>query len=1174
MIYTIKRNGVVIFTHEIRGSRTQSAPAVDFVDIEFSYYEAILLKKNDTLEFKGQTYYCDKQYNSTQKNAKNEYSIKARFVSENYRATEIAVLDPQGNSTFEIEANLLTLLTLAVTNLNRLSSGWSYNPDVPNTVTKTFEMSEENVMSFLVRMSGEFQIPFDIKDKVISFREPQHEEEGLFKYGRGNGFLDLTKTYRSGERIPNTIYATGLEGLTPEINPIVYQPDIDENGVVEGFYNNENIKPTTRANVTGSTGSSNIFITDIGFPIFNNIIQGQTPLINFETGALGGYSFYLENEQETTEGDIILTIKKRFIDGIQYPNQDSKPSYGDVFNVTNIRQPQEVIDEAKGKLLDYAYDYLDKLINRNLVIKANLDPLFQEDLNLNDKIHIVDEDLNIDGKFIINEIKEDLQNLNKKDISLDFTGFSLYSQTFTLKNENIIDVSFQNINDDLVAVDEEISDVRDRIDITDLEVADIIGVRLPLKEDNINKVDILKITNPTSAQYPTAISVKEALNLKQNKLIQGSNISIVSDTISVPNATSSQAGAVRLFSNTTQTQPANAPTSVPNQTYGVQTNSSGQMVVNVPHVGYSDLDGFVYNVTFDSSTQVLTFFRQNQPNVVVDLPTEKLIKDIEIVTVSGVDYLRLWFQDGTYRDVPLNSLLVGVVKYVNGLIPNSNGEVVVNIGDIPALSSTLSGKANVNGNNLTNITDWRTNLGVYSTAQVDGFLAGKANTSGYYSGFDAGRWNGQNYLGSIGGQVEYFMTYDNVNSVWRPSTIADTQSALGITTALNLNLQQVTNNGASTTHTINVGGVTTASHGTSADWNAKVSQSQLTTALGNKVDKAGDTMSGSLMFIGNEGIRLNSSQWGITYNSNYSGINFVRYGFTDGVFFIHDNENVGVNTINPQYKFDVIGSGRFTDNLIVPNATAPNHAVAFGQLANYALTSQIPTNNNQLANGAGYITAASLPTVNNATLQFLINTAHFSTGAFSFTANQATNVSSTLALSTTIVNRIDLGVSAYNLFTNSIITINGNAQFLSNNPNFTIPATRITGDGDNFVSGDIGVYGEGGTESRQDGTKIYLSQSSFRTEFFVYSNTSATVPNTDTDKVIQKSGSGAITVTLSNGQRNGQKLNIKWGGTSNFTVQGNMYDSGANVSSLTMNSNSLPRLSLIWNSTTGRWWLT
>jgi len=91
----------------------------------------------------------------------------------------------------------------------------------------------------------------------------------------------------------------------------------------------------------------------------------------------------------------------------------------------------------------------------------------------------------------------------------------------------------------------------------------------------------------------------------------------------------------------------------------------------------SDLDGFVYNVTYNSSNHVLTFFKQNSANVVIDLPIEQLIKGVQLV---GND-LEFTFEDGSVVTAPLNSLVVGVVKSVNGQTPDSLGEVT-----LPALN--------------------------------------------------------------------------------------------------------------------------------------------------------------------------------------------------------------------------------------------------------------------------------------------------------------------------------------------------------------------------------------------------------------------------------------------------------------------------------------------------------
>lgn len=648
MIYEIKRDNVVIFQHEIKGNRTQSAPAVDFVDIEFDYYEAILLKRNDTIEFDGQIYYCDRQYANYQKKSNNLYNHKARFVSENYRATEIAVLDPQDVSKFEVEGNLLTLLTLAVDNLNRVSSGWSYATPVPNTVTKLFIIEEENVMSFLTKVSGEFEIPFYIKNKVVTFAYPNITDEGDFSYGKGNGFLDINKSYKSGEKVPNTIYVTGGDDLVLD-DPVVHTGDVNINGVIEGFYHNDNIKPTTRTQVVGSTSTENVATTNlINYDLNLYKIAGKSPIINFETGALAGLSFFVTKFDYNVINNVsLIYFKKRFVDGTEYPNSSAKPNNGDFFNITNITQPQAVIDEAKITLKTRAESYLNDLILKNLVLKVNLDPLFDEDLELNNRIRVVDNNLDIDDYFIVNEIKTDLQNLNKKELQLEHIGRTAFAFTLPTKNDNIIELGIDRNYDDLVAIEDEMVLVKAdmervnvdleavEINVSDLElsVENIETVELPLKESIGNKVDINEVEAPTPLQYPNAKSVKDALDLKQNTLIQGSNINITSDTISVK------------VNSVTQTIPANTVTNAPNSTYAVQNDTNGNLVVNVP----SDNTPPIYHHFSAQTTVTVLHNRGMYASVGVMLGTEMVLSNID-------------------QDVSMNSVTVNFSTPQTGII--------------------------------------------------------------------------------------------------------------------------------------------------------------------------------------------------------------------------------------------------------------------------------------------------------------------------------------------------------------------------------------------------------------------------------------------------------------------------------------------------------------------------
>ena len=78
---------------------------------------------------------------------------------------------------------------------------------------------------------------------------------------------------------------------------------------------------------------------------------------------------------------------------------------------------------------------------------------------------------------------------------------------------------------------------------------------------------------------------------------------------STPVMSQTVTGTGKLYSDTVQTEDANAVTNIADRTYGVQFNDAQELVVNVPWTIGSGADGnnFVSNVTFDSNTSVLDF---------------------------------------------------------------------------------------------------------------------------------------------------------------------------------------------------------------------------------------------------------------------------------------------------------------------------------------------------------------------------------------------------------------------------------------------------------------------------------------------------------------------------------------------------------------------------------------
>lgn len=87
-----------------------------------------------------------------------------------------------------------------------------------------------------------------------------------------------------------------------------------------------------------------------------------------------------------------------------------------------------------------------------------------------------------------------------------------------------------------------------------------------------------------------------------------------------------------------------------------------------------------------------------------------------------------------------------------------------------------------------------------------------------------------------------------------------------------------------------------------------------------------------IQFIPDADMRFgNDFSW--KYDSALLGMNLVKYGFADGLIFVkNSNGFVGIRNTNPTEQLDVVGNFKASGTAQIANATAPNHAVALGQI--------------------------------------------------------------------------------------------------------------------------------------------------------------------------------------------------------------------------------------------------
>ena len=165
-------------------------------------------------------------------------------------------------------------------------------------------------------------------------------------------------------------------------------------------------------------------------------------------------------------------------------------------------------------------------------------------------------------------------------------------------------------------------------------------------------------------------------------------------------ATSSAAGVVELFSDTTQTTAANAVTSTTSRTYGVQLNSDDQMVVNVPWQ-----DTTIAN-TNTQNTTTLSF---------VDSTDDILIRNTTGGAGSGTDDIKIVAGDNitlthtdadnfTISSTDTNTQLnnAGVIgKVLTGMVTSSTADVAATDSILVAIGK-LEARTALNDDKVTN----------------------------------------------------------------------------------------------------------------------------------------------------------------------------------------------------------------------------------------------------------------------------------------------------------------------------------------------------------------------------------------------------------------------------------------------------------------------------------------
>src|SRR5690606_34236825 len=108
------------------------------------------------------------------------------------------------------------------------------------------------------------------------------------------------------------------------------------------------------------------------------------------------------------------------------------------------------------------------------------------------------------------------------------------------------------------------------------------GNQLRVKQDPVQNNDLTRKAYVDNLVKDGTLTLSTGDGLTGSASFSANQSTNSTFTVGLSAATNTIIGGVKLFSNTIQSVAANAVTSTASRTYGVQVNSSGQLVVNVP----------------------------------------------------------------------------------------------------------------------------------------------------------------------------------------------------------------------------------------------------------------------------------------------------------------------------------------------------------------------------------------------------------------------------------------------------------------------------------------------------------------------------------------------------------------------------------------------------------------
>lgn len=378
-------------------------------------------------------------------------------------------VDAVGFSTgtsFALMGDLEDFIRMIIRNLDRVYGVgvWTLGEFPTDTLTQNIDFANETCLQALQGLCATYETAFDIERHpnntyTLNIRKNDAVLPDIFRYGRARGLYTLERNNVSSKNIITRLYAYGAQrnipanyrgGSTRLKMPIGQihsegAPYIDDlpaqakYGIVEGSVTFDDVYPQRTGTVT-AIYADELKFSDGAMPFNldakdgnNNALYrlpGIAPKVVFITGNLAGYQFEVGpyNNSEKTYTLVRYTDER----GLELPSKDLaafKIQVGDKYKLVDVNMPQIYISSAEMTLLQKAQDYLAQNSYPRIQWALQVDHSYisrkAPDNNtiinyfrLGNLLHVVDADLEVDGKSPVIGWRRDLINHYKYDLTV------------------------------------------------------------------------------------------------------------------------------------------------------------------------------------------------------------------------------------------------------------------------------------------------------------------------------------------------------------------------------------------------------------------------------------------------------------------------------------------------------------------------------------------------------------------------------------------------------------------------------------------------------------------------------------------------------------------------------------------------------------------------------------